>query len=198
MRISLQNVLNLVIHWAIFTTQSVQAKMFGTNRNTVRHLQQKLRIVTNQALCKSDIILGGPGKIVEIDESLFVRAKHNRGKDLRRPQIWIFGLYERNADPKVPKRVLFSKVPKRGNSKFDRFEKKLYLLKMFYLDAKTLLSVIYKHVSPGTTIYSDCWAAYNKINQFDSDFVHHRVNHNLCFVHREAGRIVHTNPIESL
>jgi hypothetical protein len=44
MSISLQHVLNLVIHWDIFTTQTVQV---NTNRNTIRQLQQKLRIVTH-------------------------------------------------------------------------------------------------------------------------------------------------------
>jgi hypothetical protein len=69
-RISEQQVLQLVIHWAIMTTQVVQAKMFQADVKTIRHLQQKLRAVATKFLSKQDIVLGGPGKIVEIDESL--------------------------------------------------------------------------------------------------------------------------------
>ena len=35
--------------------------------------------------------MGGPNKILEIDESLFIKVKHHKGKDLKRP----YGLYER-------------------------------------------------------------------------------------------------------
>jgi hypothetical protein len=37
---------------------------------------------------KRDIKLGGEGRIFEIDESLFIRVKHNRGRDMRRKNGW--------------------------------------------------------------------------------------------------------------
>jgi hypothetical protein len=40
-------------------------------------------------------VIGGPGKIVEIDESLFTKIKHNRGKQLKIKRIWVFGGVER-------------------------------------------------------------------------------------------------------
>lgn len=45
--------------------------------------------------------MGGKGKVVEIDESLFVKVKHWKGKDLKRKQVWIFGLTERGENGKV-------------------------------------------------------------------------------------------------
>ena len=39
--------------------------------------------------------IGSPGTIVEIGESLMAKVKHHRGKDLKRKQIWVFGLKER-------------------------------------------------------------------------------------------------------
>ena len=62
---------------------------------------------------KNDIIIGGPGEIVEIDESLFIKGKHNRGADTRREKVWVFGLYERATEDE-PKRVLFFKAESRN------------------------------------------------------------------------------------
>ena len=45
-----------------------------------------------------NIILGGPRRQVEIDESLFVRVKHHKGKDLRHEQVWALSLYERQLE----------------------------------------------------------------------------------------------------
>jgi transposase-like protein len=122
---------------------------------------------------KNDIRIGGEGRIVEIDESLFIKVKHNRGRDTVRPKVWVFGLYER-ATADQPKRVLFFKVDSR--------------------DAVTLLNVIYNHVLPGTTILSDCWAAYNRIIDLDRQYDHRTVNHSLTFVAPDG---THTNSIES-
>ena len=44
---------------------------------------------------KKNLKMGGPGKIVEIDESLYAKVKHSKGKDLMRPQVWTFGLVQR-------------------------------------------------------------------------------------------------------
>ncbi|RNA00667.1 hypothetical protein BpHYR1_035558 [Brachionus plicatilis] len=38
---------------------------------------------------KANLKLGGRNKIVEIDESLYAKVKHNKGKDLKRPQVFI-------------------------------------------------------------------------------------------------------------
>ena len=44
--------------------------------------------------------------------------------------------------------------------------------------ALTLLSIIYEHVVPDTTVYSDCWASYNKIRLlYQSRNNHQSVNH---------------------
>ena len=61
-------------------------------------------------------------------------------------------------------------------------------------DAATLLPIIQAHVNPGTTIYSDCWAAYNGISQIVSVSGHCTVNHSVEFVTPSG---VHTNHIES-
>jgi hypothetical protein len=92
---------------------------------------------------------------------------------MRREKVWVFGLYER-ASIDAPKRILFFKVEARN--------------------AVTLLNIIYNHVLPGTTIHSDCWAAYNHIQNLDRQYNHRTVNHSLTFVAPDG---THTNSIES-
>ncbi|CAF0990295.1 unnamed protein product [Brachionus calyciflorus] len=48
-------------------------------------------------------------------------------------------------------------------------------------EAITLLNIIYEKCKRGTTIYSDCWAAYGKISSL-KDFKHITVNHSLHFI----------------
>jgi transposase-like protein len=91
-KISLQVFLTIVIHWALQTPQCDQAELVDCDRKTVGMLHQKLRKVACEALYQQHTVLGGVGKVVEIDESLFVKVKHHKGKDMNRPQIWIFGM----------------------------------------------------------------------------------------------------------
>ncbi|CAF1158524.1 unnamed protein product, partial [Brachionus calyciflorus] len=63
--------------------------------------------------------------------------------------------------------------------------------------AETLLAIIYEHVIPGSIIYSDQWAAYNKIGLLhDSNIRHQTVNHSIHFV--DPLSFTCTNKIESL
>jgi hypothetical protein len=123
-------------------------------------------------------MLGGEGVIVEIDESMFKRVKHNRGKDMHNlsaKQLWVFGMTERGAN---------------GGTGLT------YMETVRTRDARKLLRIIYKHCRPGTIIYSDLWKAYKNIPKLDKSFVHYTVNHSLHFV--EPGTQIHTNGIECI
>ena len=160
----------MVYHWAIKTPQKVICKELNVSRNTVIAWQQKFKLIAVKEFDRTNLTLGGKNVVIEIDESLFVKVKHHKGKDLGRPQVWVFGLYERDS-----KKLLFIVLPKR--------------------DAYTLLNVIYEHVKQNSIIYSDCWSSYNRIKRLDKHFEHFTVNHDLFFVDPKTG--IHTNGIES-
>jgi hypothetical protein len=146
-RCDLKTFLKTVHYWSIQVRQIDQPNLIAIDRQTIITYQQRLRNIAITSLDIENFKLGGDGKIVEIDESLFVKVKHYKGKDLKRTQIWVFGMYERGS-----KRCLFVVVPKR--------------------DAFTLLNVIYKYILPNTIIYSDCWSSYIRIRDLDKQFQH--------------------------
>ncbi|CAF0765448.1 unnamed protein product [Brachionus calyciflorus] len=118
--------------------------------------------------------LGDTGRIVEIDESMYCKVKHWKGKDLGREQVWVFGLVERlNSD---------------NESKFC-----LEIVKN--RDALTLIKIICNTCEPETLIFSDSWSSCNKIKDF-KNFKHMTVNHSVNFVDPATGTC--TNKIESL
>ncbi len=63
-------------------------------------------------------------------------------------------------------------------------------------DAVTLIPIIQANVVPGSTIYSDEWAAYRQLNALG--FRHETVNRTQQFVnHLPTGEAVHTQKIEN-
>jgi hypothetical protein len=59
--------------------------------------------------------------------------------------------------------------------------------------AETLIGLIKQWILPGTTIISDCWAAY--ISPREEGYTHFTVNHSITFVEEKTG--AHSNTIES-
>jgi transposase-like protein/IS1 family transposase len=117
-----------------------------------------LREVCALKLLQEDIMLGGEGIEVQIDESLFVRRKYNRGRLTR--QQWIFGAIDCTT-----KEVLLVAVPNRN--------------------AETLIEIIRRHIRPGSVIISDEWRAYFTISNYH--FIHLTVNHQEHFVNPVTG-----------
>lgn len=60
-------------------------------------------------------------------------------------------------------------------------------------DAATLVPIIQRIILPGSTVWSDEWAAYNQLNALG--YVHQTVNHSQHYVDPATG--VHTNNIEA-
>ena len=128
------------------------------------------REVCSKYLQRNPIRLGGPGVVVQIDESLFQhKAKYNRGR--HSTNVWVFGMVDTSTTP--------------GTGFMQIVETR---------DADTLLPIIQRVVLPGTTVYSDKWRAYFNI-QHRLGLHHQVVNHSLNFVDPLTG--VHTQNIES-
>ena len=98
--------------------------------------------------------IGGPGTIVEIDESKFGKRKYNRGRKV--DGAWIFGGIERGN----PEHCFLVRVPDRT--------------------AATLIPLVKRYIKPGTKILSDCWRSYAQLEK--EGFVHETVNHSIEFV----------------
>ena len=107
---------------------------------------------------------------VEIDESMFVRRKGNVGRTVN--EQWVFGGICRET-----RECFLVAVPDRRK--------------------ETLQSVIKDFVRPKTIIVSDCWAAYQGIEEIpERDYLHVTVNHSSNFVDPTTGAC--TNLVEGM
>jgi transposase-like protein len=104
--------------------------------------------------------------VVEIDESCFKTYSDPKNKMLK--DRWVFGLYERE------RKLVYMQVVKKR-------------------DAKTLIPIIQKRCEVGTTIISDQWSAYKKLEEFG--YPHYTVDHSRFFVNPHS-REIHTQNIE--
>ena len=80
-RISICQTLILIYYWCLQTmSQDTVAELVGCSRSTVISIYKRLRFVSTKINKQTKVTLGGQGRIVEIDESLFIRVKHHKGK----------------------------------------------------------------------------------------------------------------------
>lgn len=86
-------------------------------------------------LMNNQAAIGGPGIIVEIDESKFGKRLSEGGVE---GGIWVFGGIE-------------------------RVTKKKFVVPVEERDAATVVPLIQKFIRPGTIIYSDCWEDYDTL-----------------------------------
>ena len=132
-----------------FTSQHTKVDYYNFFRDICSH-----HISTTPGLFQ----FGGPGVVVQVDESVITKRKYNRGRVV--PEVWILGIYDT--------------LLKRGVIEY-----------VEHRDADTLTEVIRRHVAPGTIIYTDGWAAYRRLAQLG--YIHRTVNHSANFVDPVTG-----------
>lgn len=119
---------------------------------------------------QSDTTIGGPTSVVEIDETMVVKRKNNRGRMLAAG--WLFGGIERRNDG----------------------EFRCFLRLVYNRSAPHLTYLIRQHVAVGTHIITDGWAAYAGLPEMG--YQHSVVIHEENFVDPHDPE-VHTQRIES-
>lgn len=127
----------------------------GLSKKTVTRWYKLCRSVAAKIAWHDFVIIGGPGDIVEIDETHLFKRKYNVGRLLATRAYWAFG----------------------GIS---RVTKKRFGFITQYRDEDTLLPFLQQCVHPETFICSDLWAAYNNVGM--AFHGHGRVNHSTNFI----------------
>ena len=169
-RMTLCNCMLFIHLWAKNYPEKLIINEFNFSKKTVVDWSRFCR-----DLCVFDFnsnvnIIGGEGTIVEIEETLAVKRKYNRGRMLAAG--WLFGGIERRNDGVF----------------------KSFMMLVYDRSEPHLVSIIQRHVAPGTLIITDGWAAYRNLASFG--YSHNVVIHENNFV-SPMNRNVHTQTIES-
>ena len=166
-------IIHITLLWINRASISTVVSLYGYSSETVADFYSYLRELTTlhyEGLPFQDQWIGGPGEIVEIDESKFAKRKYNRGHKVG-DKSWVFGGICRRT-------------------------KEFFAVIVIDKTADTLLDIIREYIAPGTAIYSDGWRAYTGIADIPNcNYSHQVVNHSENFVDPETG--THTNTIEA-
>ena len=161
----------LFIHlWSKGYTEQLICDDFSFSKATAVDWSRFCRDLCVYHFESSDALIGGQGTIVEIDETVIVKRKYDRGRMLT--EGWLFGGIERRSD-----------------GVFNCF------MRVVYNRCEAHLThLIQQHVAPGTTIMTDGWAAYANLGTMG--YSHQVVIHDENFV-LPTDRNVHTQTIEA-
>jgi hypothetical protein len=160
-------VMELAYHWLTKSSVSTTIVQTGRGSETVCAYFDHFRNLVADSLDEVDYCIGGPGIVVELDESKFGKRKYHRGH--RVDGVWVLGGVERTKE----RRVFLVSVPDRS--------------------LQTLEDIISRHVYPESIIHTDCWRGYLQLAR-NFEYSHQTVNHSRNFVDPLTG--AHTNTIE--
>lgn len=166
-QISAAKFLHLLWLYCTFSSVCQAAVTLSMDAKKVRGFFKAIRQCMASDLLSGDAMIGGPGQIVEIDESKFGKRKYHCGR--RVVGKWVLGGVTRGSGE-----CFLVECP---NNK---------------RDANTLCLLILQFVRPGTTIITDKWKGYLPLQHHG--YTHYDVNHSRNFVDPVTG--AHTNTIE--
>jgi transposase-like protein len=153
--------------WLNQDGQQQAMNITGHSPNTVTTFYRHFRRLVASTLLDDDQIIGGPGIVVEVDETKLGKRKYNCGH--RVEGVWIIVGVEKTA------------------------ERKCFLSRVENRSAETLIPIIEAHVDTGSIVNTDMWKGYSALDHHP-DYEHHIVNHSRHFRDPETG--VNTNTIE--
>lgn len=157
----------LAYFWLSGVTSKCSQTMTGFSSATVATFYGHFRQLVATALEPEDCIIGGPGIVVEVDETKIGKRKYNRGH--RVEGVWVVVGVERTP------------------------ERRVFMVPVNRRDASTLTNVITQHVAEGSVVHTDLWRGYAALEEH-TGLRHLSVNHSVEFVDSLTG--VHTNTVE--
>lgn len=149
-KLQLTNAVPLLYMWMQDFRNMNAVREAEVNKNTVVEWFSKCR---KECMTKRKVKIGGIGKVVEIDETCWVKQKHHRGKPKKDAQVWFFGGIERGHGG----RAFAVRVKNRKQA--------------------TLFKIIKRYIRPGTLIISDEWRAYLKLEKHMPQYTHMLIRH---------------------
>lgn len=161
-------IMKLALLWLAEVPSKAAIILSGHGSETVTTFYRYFRQLVSNALREEDTIIGGPGVIVEIDETKLGKRKYNRGH--RVDGVWVIVGIERN------------------------HMKKIFLVEVEDRTSKTIHKVISEHVIQGSEIQTDMFRSYNGIET--AGYTHLTVNHSQNF--KDPVTHACTNTVEGL
>ena len=152
------NILILTYFWAKRFGEIHAEEEIPCSKHTVGDWYNFCREVCVEIVAVERGQTGGPGKIVEIDQSKFGKRKYHRGKHVE--EQWVFGGVERDT-----KQGFLTIVDDRS--------------------AATLIPLIKEHIAPETTIVSNRWKPSKCLGE--EGYQDLTVNHSLTFKDLDTG-----------
>lgn len=189
MRLPIQKVLRIIFYY--FEGKTYKEISTLAEVKSVKTITLWCNFVREHIHCHLEKeIIGGDGKIIEIDESLMRgKRKSNKGRYLLGDVL--------DMNPANNSRKNNYGTREDGPWVFGMVEKGTRKLKLFYVEdrkASTLVPILRQNVHPGSTLWSDEWRGYRGINEFFAS--HQTVKHAENFVDPETG--VNTQLIECI
>ncbi|KAM0688071.1 Phosphotyrosine-binding domain [Conglomerata obtusa] len=92
-KIEVADILELLFYIIIGDTSKHIRKLYDVTYKALYRLRRGCHIIIKRLLDIDNAMVGGPGIIVEIDESKFGRSKYHRGHAVE--GVWIVGMVER-------------------------------------------------------------------------------------------------------
>lgn len=160
-------VMHLAYLWLSGCSADTMQTHTGHSSATVSAYRTYLRQLVSEMVDTDDVLIGGPGITVQVDETKMGKRKYHRGH--RVEGAWVIVGVELTEERRV-----FAEVVQ------DRSE-------------RTIVELLGRHIAQGSELWTDCWKGYGSVSRIYG-ITHRTVNHSMWFKDPETS--VNTNTVE--
>jgi transposase-like protein len=162
-------IMRLAHIWLSGASSKTAGILTGHGTECIAAFYRHFRHLVASSLTEQDQVIGGPGIVVQVDETKLGKRKYNMGH--RVEGVWVLvGIEETN-------------------------ESKIFLVPVENRNSQTLTNVISSHVASGSILWTDCWKGYDSIKE-NLGLEHFTVNHSMHY--KDPDTQVCTNRVEGL